>query len=601
MSIDTHAQVDPEISRFLPVGSTSLPRLTALLDRFVPEAMLEEPGEDAVRARTGVGAAFLAAGVFAALAMIRGASGLWLIMAVNVAQALAMVAFPIVLRRTGRLRMLVNVAVLVIFVASTGVALWVLGPGLNLSTLALAMLPLVAVLLGGLSTGGWWLLLCCGASVAVAGLAPGMAPEPPAQGSFATDHAVLIVVAVLLYAVGGLYERRNSMALEQIAELDHRRLLAERGRFQALADAKMAEAERLAALGEIAAMAAHEINNPLSYLTHNLEYVERFLDDAPLEARDAMGDARDGAARIARIVQDLQQHGRPEAEDEAVAHVRRAIEIALKTVEGHTRPRARVTTRIADVPRVAAPQGRLVQVLLNLLINAAQAIPEGRAEQNEISVRAFEEDDQVIIEIADTGPGVPTDLLGRVKEVFFTTKGGRGSGLGLALCERILKRFGATLSLRNAESGAIARVALQPARDTRPSVPLRVDPSSGRHPTATRRVLIVDDEVLVARAIKRQLRGHEVTLAKSGREAMELLEGQSFDLVLCDVMMPDLTGMDVHEAVRTRDPKTADAIVFMTGGTFTERAREFRERVPNSFLTKPVDVRQLRELLDPPT
>src|SRR5262249_34251476 len=158
----------------------------------------------------------------------------------------------------------------------------------------------------------------------------------------------------------------------------------------------------------------HEINNPLSYVMNSLEHVQGWLRgaDPPAPVVEAIQDALDGVQRIRRIVDDLRDYARPNENEGAVADVHRAVVTALKTAEGHTRPRARVTTDLADVPPVFANHGRLVQVVLNFIVNAAQAIPEGRAAKNEIAVRVFERPDgKVCIEVSDTGPGIPDAII----------------------------------------------------------------------------------------------------------------------------------------------------------------------------------------------
>lgn len=568
------------------------------MDGFVPPRVRERGDDETVRARTTVGIAFLACAVFAALAVIRAFSGKWSVAGVNVAQSTAMLLIPFGLRYIGRLRLLVNTAFVIAFASFIGLAIVHFGAGITMPALGLTIVPLLAVLLVGMRGGFAWLLLSASATIGLGLLGWMGLVHHRGVETLMAEHAALVVVATVLYLVGGLYEYRKDQALEHIAALEQRRHRAERDRIQALAEAKISEAERLASLGEIAAMTAHEINNPLSYVSNNLEYVERETRGGASEVAVALREARDGVQRIERIVGDLQQYGRPEQDEASIADVSRAIETARKTVEGHTRPRARVVTHVDAVPSVVASQGRLVQVLLNLLVNAAQAIPEGHADENEIAIRAHEREGRVMIEISDTGPGIPEELLGRVKDPFFTTKTGRGSGIGLALCERILGRVGGELSLENGPRGAVAKVSLfsvacdAPDERGKPSAPPLALPAQRL------RILVVDDEPLVARAIRRHLSEHEVHVVTSGRDALRLLEsGERFDTILCDMMMPDLTGMDVYDFLLEHHAELIDSVAFMTGGTFTERMRDFRETVKNPFLKKPIQMDELRALV----
>jgi CheY-like chemotaxis protein len=165
-------------------------------------------------------------------------------------------------------------------------------------------------------------------------------------------------------------------------------------------------------------------------------------------------------------------------------------------------------------------------------------------------------------------------------------------------CERMLGRFGGELAMENGHPGAVARVSLFAVERVGP--PAQAEPSPHPRPAqiGRRRILVVDDEPLVARAIRRHLTDHDVQVVTSGREALQLLgSGEPFDTVLCDMMMPDLTGMDVYDALRERHPDIVERFLFMTGGTFTDRMRDFRMSVGNPFLDKPVQLAALRAAL----
>jgi two-component system cell cycle sensor histidine kinase/response regulator CckA len=253
---------------------------------------------------------------------------------------------------------------------------------------------------------------------------------------------------------------------------------------------------------------------------------------------------------------------------------------------------------LARVPRILGSESRLVQVFLNLLVNAAQALPEGYASQNRIVARTRFVNARVQIEIEDTGSGVPDEILRRIGEPFFTTKS-EGMGLGLAVCQSILGQIGGDLDIESRPGRTIARVRL--AANTEQSTnELPQSNSSSSWVVASRvaQILVVDDEPLVLRSIQRSLKGHAVQTATSGRQALQILEScHELDLVLCDVMMPDLSGIDLYAEIGARHPHLLGRVVFMTGGTFTERAHAFRGSISNIFLEKPLDVGRLRELV----
>jgi two-component system cell cycle sensor histidine kinase/response regulator CckA len=263
------------------------------------------------------------------------------------------------------------------------------------------------------------------------------------------------------------------------------------------------------------------------------------------------------------------------------------------------RHRARLVKDFAPVGHVMGNEARLGQVFLNLMVNAAQAIPEGAADSNEIRVATWMAHGQVVIEVRDTGSGIAPELLGRIFDPFFTTKPiGTGTGLGLAICQRIIASMGGSIAVESRiGQGTSFRVMLPeipaPAQDEE-ALLAPVPVSSDRA-----RILVIDDESSVVSVVRRILSDrHEITGVTSGREALDLIEsGQSFDVILCDVMMPEMTGMDVYEALVAKYPALAERMVFMSGGVFTQRARLFLDNATNRVIDKPFDVATLRAAL----
>ncbi len=384
-------------------------------------------------------------------------------------------------------------------------------------------------------------------------------------------------------------------------------------------------ADRLASLGTLAAGVAHEINNPLAYVISNLSYCMEKLEllqeqlslwqlvaaedpDRGGEAtalrnvvepmRHALGDAADGANRVARIVRDLKSMTREDDELIGPVDLESVIDCALKLAENEIRYRATLRRQFTESTTVHGNETRLVQVFLNLLVNAAQAIEDGTSDTNFISIYTRHEDDFVIVEVEDTGRGIPQDVLDRVFDPFFTTKPvGVGTGLGLSICHGLVYSMGGRLSVHS-ELG----------RGTRVTVELRIEPERApksirpvsAEPPQRARLLIVDDEPLILRSLGRVLsRFHDVDLVASGREGLSRIRsGGHYDLIVCDLMMPELTGMDFHATLQREAPESADRVVFLTGGAFTERARGYLETVQNPTLEKPVQPDLLRALLD---
>lgn len=386
--------------------------------------------------------------------------------------------------------------------------------------------------------------------------------------------------------------------------------------------AQLLLADRMASVGRLAAGVAHEINNPMAYVTANLGFASDNLKRLGEELRgrspdvsaettlarfgarlheicDALDEARQGTLRVRQIVRDLRTFSRDEEERRPV-DVRRVLESAINVAWNEIRQRARLVKLYSDVPRVLATEARLGQVFLNLLLNAVQAIPETSPESNEIRVSTrVETNDRVVIEIRDTGIGIEPDLLPRIFDPFFTTKpSGVGTGLGLAIVHGIVTSLGGEISIdTEVGHGSTFRVSL-PASE---SLGTGVTGAHAQVVPATRRMrlLVIDDEPLVLRAVKRLLESEqEITTATGGREALALLVGgERFDVIFCDLMMPEMNGMDLHAELVRRIPEQAAQMVFLTGGAYTAAARDFLDKGKFPLLEKPVEVATLRELL----
>jgi PAS domain S-box-containing protein len=402
-------------------------------------------------------------------------------------------------------------------------------------------------------------------------------------------------------------ERRNTEAALRRSEAQLRELVGVQARVQ--------QANRMLSIGTLAAGVAHEINNPLAYVLANLSQLTEQLpaitsalrsdpsfDPASItEIERMIAETREGATRVKEIVSDLKTLSRPEDERKTAVDVRPVIDSTIQIAWNEIRHRAQLTKDYTEVPTVSANESRLAQVFLNLLLNAAQAIPEGHAATNEITVRVFADGPNVIIDVADTGCGIPEDVRGRIFDPFFTTKPvGEGTGLGLSICHGIVTALGGCIRVEsNMKRGSTFRVEL-PASAEREATKSIEPPRSARRLERKVSILIVDDEPTICRAIGRMLKERcAVSTATSGREALERVTQEgSFDLILCDLMMPDVTGAELFETVRAVRPEMADRFVFMTGGAFTPRAREFLAGVPNPSLDKPIEPKVLRKMVD---
>ncbi|MCP3136933.1 hybrid sensor histidine kinase/response regulator [Pyxidicoccus xibeiensis] len=375
--------------------------------------------------------------------------------------------------------------------------------------------------------------------------------------------------------------------------------------------------DRMAGVGTLAAGVAHEINNPLAYVIGNqqfaLERLEPLLQEAdgevaqvPVEAlraiADALMDASEGAGRVRHVVRDLKTFSRGDEETTHPLDVRHVVESALAICHNEVRHRARVRRDFRDVPKVVANDARLGQVFLNLVVNAAQAIPDGQAEQHEIALSTYTDArGRAVVEVADTGSGIAPEHLERIFDPFFTTKPvGVGTGLGLSICHGIVHSLGGEMQVESqVGKGTRFRVIL-PAAGTPVEVP-KPRPVEVLPPASRRaRLLVLDDEPLVARGMARLLAGEcAAESTSSARDALaRLSQGERFDLLLCDVMMPEMSGEAFFQRLAEVAPDQRERVVFITGGAFTPEARAFLERLPpGRCVQKPVASEVLRALV----
>jgi nitrogen-specific signal transduction histidine kinase/CheY-like chemotaxis protein len=369
---------------------------------------------------------------------------------------------------------------------------------------------------------------------------------------------------------------------------------------------RLSHADKLASLGQMSAGIAHEINNPVAYVLANLTALSDLLDDletgelseaasqALTGAREIVEDCAHGMERIRRISADLKKFARLEESTHTRVDVNAVVESACQMAEHEVRHRARLMVSLGKIPPVMGDPGKLTQVVLNLLINAAQAIDGGDAQDHRVRVETLCEEDHVIIRVSDTGRGIPEQHRTRIFEPFFTTKADGGTGLGLWLVQDLVRRHDGEIVVSSTEGkGATFDVRLKAhdvvSRSVRPEV-LNA-PQSASMPLPKRaRVLLIDDDPALRRALKRMLSAHhEVVEGDGGEGGIDALaSGQNFDAVLCDLMMPDTDGVAVYDYLAAHRPEMLPKLAFLSGGAFTPRARAFLDQVAHQVVEKPV-------------
>ncbi len=383
-------------------------------------------------------------------------------------------------------------------------------------------------------------------------------------------------------------------------------------------EARMQVTDRLAAIGTLAGGIAHELNNPLGYVTGNLGFVVERLAElrghieqavaAPQAAaflqevralEVALTEGLQGAERIRVIVKDINRFARMDDDHTEPVVLHDVLESAVRLAWNEIKHRARLVRSYGEPPTVEANPSRLGQVVLDILVNAAQSIEEGKRDDHEIRLRTLRRaDGHAVVEIHDTGCGIRPEILGRIFDPFYTTKPlATSTGLGLSVCHRIVTMMGGTLEVESkVGAGSVFRIALPPSNGATPTATAAATTADR---TRRLRVLAIDDEPMILTYYRRTIgRAHEIVTMASAQEALVLLEqDQAFDVILCDLMMPHVTGWEFHEQLSVARPALVERIVFITGGAFTPRGRTFLDSVTNQWIEKPVDPRQLAALL----
>jgi signal transduction histidine kinase/CheY-like chemotaxis protein len=515
---------------------------------------------------------------------------------------LLLIALLLSLGRTASMVLVGNLFTLTL--AVPGISLVVARGGFDAPMLvALSILPLVATFLAGWRSGLAWAVAGAAVSVIFAALAHYGFELPDRYAGRAAFRIHLAGLLLLPFATFGL-----ALAFELTKNAARRaERVAEAERARAEAEAQLMRADRLASMGQLVAGVAHEINNPLTYVVASIDELEEALVGAPDTADPAkllaeLRQAQVGLRRIQTIVRDLKTFTRPKQREEGSVELRATVEASARIVENELRHKAQLQIEIPDdFPRVRTNEAYLGQVILNLLLNGVQAIDPGDPARDRVTFRAERAPDGgATLEVADTGSGMSEEVRERALDPFFTTKPvGVGTGLGLSVCANIVRSMGGKLTIESEQgAGTLVRIELPadrllaPEPAPQPAAPAAAD-AAVQAPQTSYDVLVVDDDALVARAVARALRAHRVVIVNSGEAALGALQVRQFDVIVCDLMMPGLSGADVYERVARDHPGLERKLVFLSGGALGERTQQFVSSVPNRFLQKPVETAEL--------
>jgi len=369
---------------------------------------------------------------------------------------------------------------------------------------------------------------------------------------------------------------------------------------QRRSESQYQQAEKLAALGQVVSGVAHEINNPAAIISGFAQTL--LLDDLKPEQRDMLQMMYDEATRIGRITASLLAFARAGGKQRALVDLNDTARrtFALRSYHLSTLNITVALDLDPDEPKIWADGSELQQLLLNLLINAEQALVTVDTPRT-ITVRSRADERDARLEIADSGPGIPTELRTRIFDPFFTTKPeGVGTGLGLSICYGVARDHGGRIWVES-EPGGGARFCVTLPRDQREEAR---DPAAAPEPAPTAAtgrlaVLVVDDEPSLREALlrflqRRNMHGEGVA---DGWEAIRLLEQRNFDVIISDVRMPGMSGREFLERLRRDRPELLGRLVFSTGDAFTSETATLLKESGVPTVAKPFDFAVLERVV----
>jgi len=360
---------------------------------------------------------------------------------------------------------------------------------------------------------------------------------------------------------------------------------------QKMLQEQLIQSEKMSAIGQLVSGVAHELNNPLAGISAFAQLLlseKRFPPDQRTAAEMIYAEAR----RASRIVQNLLTFARQHKPERTPTQVNQVLDDTLELRGYELRVRGIDVQRDYDeqVPETMADAHQLQQVFLNLITNAEQAMERSERDKQRLTVRTRRAGDVLRIDVEDTGPGIPPNLLERIFNPFFTTKPtGSGTGLGLSISLGIVREHEGRIWAENAAQGArfVIELPIVAPRTTGdyPAVAPAIPVTDRLH------ILVIDDEASVRVALQRYLssRGHEVETTASGKEALARMREDAFDAVIVDMRMPDLSGEQLFQELKARDESYADRVIFTTGQLVDDSVRSFLASTGRPCVPKPFE------------
>ena len=363
---------------------------------------------------------------------------------------------------------------------------------------------------------------------------------------------------------------------------------------------QLIQSEKLAAMGSLLAGVAHELNNPLSVVMGQAALLELTASAGPMAER--VGKIIKAAERCARSVKNLLALARQEPMERQAVSLNQVVQEAIELLAYPLRvDTVEIALELApDLPEIWADPHQLHQLVVNLVSNAHQAMRTISAPRRIIlTTRLVPAASRVLFAVADTGPGISSEVQGRIFEPFFTTKPvGQGTGLGLSLCQGIVERHGGSIRVAS-QPGHGAVFSIELPVDLRETATSEAAQPASLQPIREKTILIVDDDRDVAETLGDllQVDGHQVELVANGTLALAKLQSQTYDLILSDVRMPDTDGPRLYTQLERQHPELLRRVAFLTGDTLSAETREFLERTRVPTMAKPFTLEQVRQVL----
>ena len=360
----------------------------------------------------------------------------------------------------------------------------------------------------------------------------------------------------------------------------------------------------LASTHQLASSLAHEVNNPLFAVIGNLNFAKKQLIGTSFEDKtdlsDALDDATMAASTISQIIDQMRNLNLSKTQKQGViSDLNQVVNEAIRQIEQRLFESVEIERNLAPTRPIRAHIAQINQIVFNLVINANNAMADSRMSRQVIQVSTFtDRSGRVVLAVKDNGEGIPAENLVRIFTPFYTTRPGTGSGLGLMVVHSIVEDTGGRIDVESATGEGSTFTVRFPALEPDDIVELTTAPGSLQRTVKRRRILVVDDDKNVVRMLVRSLQEHDLVPCHSTAEADQILaQDHAFDLVLCDIVMPDETGIHWLERISKTRPDLIGRWVFLSGGALEAGMRDEIEASGRPLLLKPIDLQVLLDVI----